>query len=85
MVKKITEIKDADVQDELLLLEEQEGAVNFKIGVLSAKAGQRTDDQMFSNKKASPLFEAFYSMLGNVLPLRGWTGFRGGLDVRSKG
>ena len=30
-------------------MEEQEGAVNFKFGVLYAKAGQRTDDEMFSN------------------------------------
>ena len=30
-------------------MEEQEGAVNFKFGVLYAKSGQRTDDEMFSN------------------------------------
>lgn len=30
-------------------MEEQEGAVNFKFGVLYAKAGQKTDDEMFSN------------------------------------
>lgn len=36
------------VQD-ILTLEEQEGAVNFKFGVLYAKAGQKTDDEMFSN------------------------------------
>lgn len=33
----------------LLLLEEQEGSVNFKFGVLYAKAGQASDDEMFSN------------------------------------
>lgn len=33
----------------LLLLEEQEGSVNFKFGVLYAKAGQGSDDEMFSN------------------------------------
>ena len=35
-------------------MEEQEGAVNFKFGVLYAKAGQKTDDEMFSNGKAQP-------------------------------
>lgn len=35
----------------LLLLEEQEGSVNFKFGVLYAKAGQASDDEMFSNGK----------------------------------
>ncbi|GFU79139.1 uncharacterized protein TNCV_2136621 [Trichonephila clavipes] len=34
---------------DLLLLEEQEGSVNFKFGVLFAKARQTTDDEMFSN------------------------------------
>jgi len=34
---------------DILTLEEQEGAVNFKFGVLYAKAGQKSDDEMFSN------------------------------------
>lgn len=38
------------VQD-LLLLEEQEGSVNFKFGVLYTKPGQLTDDEMLSNGK----------------------------------
>lgn len=36
---------------DILTLEEQEGAVNFKFGLLYAKAGQKTDDEMFSNGK----------------------------------
>jgi hypothetical protein len=32
-----------------LLLEEQEGSVNFKFGVLYARPGQNSDDEMFSN------------------------------------
>lgn len=34
---------------DLLLLEEQEGSVNFKFGVVYAKEGQTTDDEMLSN------------------------------------
>lgn len=34
---------------DLLLLEEQEGSVNFKFGVLYTKPQQVTDDEMFSN------------------------------------
>lgn len=37
------------LSQDLLLLEEQEGSVNFKFGVLYALAGQTTDDEMFSN------------------------------------
>lgn len=34
---------------DLLLLEEQEGSVNFKFGVLYTIAAQGSDDEMFSN------------------------------------
>lgn len=36
---------------DLLLLEEQEGSVNFKFGVIYAREGQTTDDEMLSNGK----------------------------------
>lgn len=42
----------AEIQKDVLLLEEQEGSVNFKVGVMFMKAGQRTDDEMLSNGKA---------------------------------
>lgn len=40
------------VSQDLLLLEEQEGSVNFKFGVIYAKKGQTTDDEMLSNGKS---------------------------------
>lgn len=43
------------VQD-LLLLEEQEGSVNFKFGVLYTKPSQLTDDEMLSNGKPLLVF-----------------------------
>lgn len=47
--KSPKEVVSAELQKNLLLLEEQEGSVNFKFGVLYAKAGQICDDDMFSN------------------------------------
>jgi hypothetical protein len=32
-----------------LVLEEQEGSINFKFGIVYAKHGQLTDDEMLSN------------------------------------
>lgn len=46
----ISFIMDFVLQD-LLLLEEQEGSVNFKFGVIYAERGQITDDEMLSNGK----------------------------------
>ncbi|XP_040387386.1 GTPase-activating Rap/Ran-GAP domain-like protein 3 isoform X23 [Cygnus olor] len=47
--KSPREIFHPEIQKDLLVLEEQEGSVNFKFGVLYAKDGQLTDDEMFSN------------------------------------
>ncbi|MGH0151348.1 UNVERIFIED_CONTAM: hypothetical protein FKN15_020380 [Acipenser sinensis] len=68
---------------DLLVLEEQEGSVNFKFGVLYAKDGQLTDDEMFSNETGSESFDKFLNLLGDSIPLRGWAGYRGGLDTKN--
>lgn len=49
------EIFSPDIQKDLLLLEEQEGSVNFKFGVVYMKAGQKCDDEMLSNGKWSEI------------------------------
>uniref|UniRef100_A0A8C4UYI8 GTPase-activating Rap/Ran-GAP domain-like protein 3 n=1 Tax=Falco tinnunculus TaxID=100819 RepID=A0A8C4UYI8_FALTI len=68
---------------DLLVLEEQEGPVNFKFGVLYAKDGQLTDDEMFSNETGSESFQRFLHLLGDTVTLKGWTGYRGGLDTKN--
>lgn len=45
------EIFSPELQKDLLLLEEQEGSVNFKFGIVYMKQGQTTDDEMLSNGK----------------------------------
>ncbi|XP_077505232.1 GTPase-activating Rap/Ran-GAP domain-like protein 3 isoform X13 [Amblyomma americanum] len=76
------EIFTPDIQKDLLLLEEQEGSVNFKFGVLYAEAGQTTDDEMFSNEVGSREFDRFVNLLGEKVRLKGWDKYRGGLDVK---
>ena len=39
-----------NVQKDILWLEKQEGSMNFKFGVIFAKAGQIMDDELFSNE-----------------------------------
>uniref|UniRef100_A0A3B3QBF9 GTPase-activating Rap/Ran-GAP domain-like protein 3 n=1 Tax=Paramormyrops kingsleyae TaxID=1676925 RepID=A0A3B3QBF9_9TELE len=77
------EILSPHIQKDLLVLEEQEGSVNFKFGVLYAKDGQLTDDEMFSNEKGSENFDKFLNLLGNSVTLQGWAGYRGGLDTKN--
>uniref|UniRef100_A0A6J0UBP3 GTPase-activating Rap/Ran-GAP domain-like protein 3 isoform X1 n=1 Tax=Pogona vitticeps TaxID=103695 RepID=A0A6J0UBP3_9SAUR len=77
------EILHPEIQKDLLVLEEQEGSVNFKFGILYAKDGQLTDDEMFSNEMGSESFQKFLSLLGDTITLKGWTGYRGGLDTKN--
>ncbi|XP_028318440.1 GTPase-activating Rap/Ran-GAP domain-like protein 3 isoform X5 [Gouania willdenowi] len=77
------EILNPDIQKDLLVLEEQEGSVNFKFGVLFAKDGQLTDDEMFSNETGSESFDKFLNLLGDAITLQGWAGYRGGLDTKN--
>ncbi|KAF2985755.1 hypothetical protein EK904_004884, partial [Melospiza melodia maxima] len=58
------------------------GSVNFKFGVLYAKDGQLTDDEMFSNETGSESFQRFLHLLGDTITLKGWSGYRGGLDTK---
>ncbi|CAK6973649.1 GTPase-activating Rap/Ran-GAP domain-like protein 3 isoform X1 [Scomber scombrus] len=77
------EILNPEIQKDLLVLEEQEGSVNFKFGVLYAKDGQLTDDEMFSNETGSENFDKFLHLLGDAITLQGWAGYRGGLDTKN--
>lgn len=54
--KSPKELYSADIQKDLLLLEEQEGSVNFKFGVIYMQGGQKVDDEMLSNGKNSIQF-----------------------------
>ncbi|XP_050506896.1 GTPase-activating Rap/Ran-GAP domain-like protein 3 [Diabrotica virgifera virgifera] len=76
------EIFSPDIQKDLLLLEEQEGSVNFKFGVIYMKQGQTSDDEILSNEYGSYRFEQFLSLLGDKIKLRGWDKYRGGLDIK---
>eukprot|EP00094_Tigriopus_californicus_P010862 TCALIF_10477-PA protein Name:"Similar to GARNL3 GTPase-activating Rap/Ran-GAP domain-like protein 3 (Gallus gallus)" AED:0.13 eAED:0.13 QI:0/0.55/0.5/0.9/1/1/10/449/994 len=75
------EISHPGIQKDLLSLEKQEGAMNFKFGVIYAKAGQVLDDELFSNVEGSPDFDRFLDLLGQRIRLKGWIKYKGGLDV----
>uniref|UniRef100_A0A3B3QW67 GTPase-activating Rap/Ran-GAP domain-like protein 3 n=1 Tax=Paramormyrops kingsleyae TaxID=1676925 RepID=A0A3B3QW67_9TELE len=73
------EILNPEIQKVRLRL----GSVNFKFGVLYAKDGQLTDDEMFSNETGSENFNKFLNLLGDTISLQGWAGYRGGLDTKN--
>lgn len=64
------ELFSPDIQKDLLLLEEQEGSVNFKFGVVYMKNGQSVDDEMLSNGKFKVLNIFYISQNTRRLHLR---------------
>jgi len=76
------EIVNPNVQKDILWMEKQEGSMNFKFGIIYAKAGQIMDDELFSNETGSKNFLKFLSLMGDRIQLKDWSKFRGGLDVR---
>ncbi len=57
---------------------------NYKFGILYAKEGQIDENDMFGNTQTSAAFEEFLELIGDKIPLQGWTKYRGGLDVKSR-
>eukprot|EP00731_Ephydatia_muelleri_P015189 Em0008g909a len=52
-----------------------------KIGVVYQKFKQVSEEEMFSNVETPKAFEEFLNMIGKKVKLKGFEGFRGGLDT----
>ncbi|VDD92868.1 unnamed protein product [Enterobius vermicularis] len=77
----LKEITDSKLQRELTVLEDQEGCINCKFGVVFALCDQTTDAQMLSNEHGDEDFARFLELLGKTITLRNWGNYRGGLDT----
>ncbi|GIY59226.1 rap1 GTPase-activating protein 1 [Caerostris darwini] len=54
----------------------------MKFGIIYQKRGQTTEEEMFGNETHSPAMEEFLQLLGDKVELKGFSGFRGGLDTQ---
>jgi hypothetical protein len=70
--------------DELLKMDQSFVKRDLKIGVIYLKEGQETEEEIFTNKEASPGFNNFLGLLGDRIKLKGFAHFRGGLDTTSQ-
>eukprot|EP00027_Filamoeba_sp_ATCC50430_P007625 CAMPEP_0168559500 /NCGR_PEP_ID=MMETSP0413-20121227/10558_1 /TAXON_ID=136452 /ORGANISM="Filamoeba nolandi, Strain NC-AS-23-1" /LENGTH=959 /DNA_ID=CAMNT_0008590735 /DNA_START=92 /DNA_END=2971 /DNA_ORIENTATION=- len=80
---KLRKIKHGDGPKELSQMEAKLMAKGYKFGVLYCKASQTDEDGMFGNVETSADYEEFLSWLGEKIVLKGWEGYRGGLDVKN--
>jgi len=80
--KTLQLVKEPALKKELISMEERMIVVNFKFGVLYAKAGQTVEEDIFGNEHGSPEFDEFMATIATKTDLKGFKGFRGGLDVK---
>lgn len=79
-------IKDTiNLPGELLQMEERQVIRSYKFGLGYLRAGQTTEGEMFANasESMSEQYNNFLSYLGETIELKGWRGYRAGLDVQN--
>ena len=83
-ISKCVVVDNPGLQQELFKFEESKSvqASRMKIGILYAKKGQQDEEEIFGNEHGSEEFEKFLRLLGDVITLEGWEGFKGDLDVK---
>lgn len=70
--------------DELLKLDQVFVKSELKVGVIYIQGNQaNSEEAILSNKKESPLFSEFLSILGDQIKLKGFDKYKGGLDTGS--
>jgi len=82
-VSKCVVVENSALHAELVKFEQSKIAqsARMKIGVLYVKQGQTTEEEVFGNEYGSVQFESFLELLGDIIELEGWQGFKGDLDV----
>lgn len=80
---KLKHIPDDSLCTKLLHMEDRMLVKAYKFGVIYAKEGQTHEDEMFGNETWSPYFDEFLALLGEKVELKGYTRYRGGLDVEN--
>jgi len=72
-----------DGPKELISMEQKLLTKGYKFGILYCKPGQKSEDDMFANVEPSAEFAEFLSFIGDKVELKGWTQYRGGLDIKN--
>eukprot|EP01104_Vermistella_antarctica_P004499 TRINITY_DN14935_c0_g1_i1.p1 TRINITY_DN14935_c0_g1~~TRINITY_DN14935_c0_g1_i1.p1 ORF type:complete len:686 (+),score=146.16 TRINITY_DN14935_c0_g1_i1:220-2277(+) len=80
---KLTRVKEEEMCHEMLQYEQNDIVKQYKFGILYIKEGQSQEDDYFANTDTSPVYNEFLGVIGDMVALYGWQGFRGGLDVKN--
>lgn len=79
------EAKDASIERDLVNMEDRMLVKHYSFGVLYCKSGQKTEDEIFSNREddVSQAYLDFLSFIGDKVKLEGFPGPKVGLDTKS--
>lgn len=82
---RIVEVKDPNVESQLVNMEDRMLVKHYSFGVLYCKSGQKTEEEIFSNKEddVSEAYLDFLSFIGDKVKLEGFPGPKVGLDTKS--
>jgi len=82
---RLAEVKDPQIEKELVNMEDRMLVKHYSFGVLYCKSGQRTEDEIFSNREdgVSQAYLDFLGFIGDKVKLEGFPGPKVGLDTKS--
>ena len=70
------------LERELEKIEEMSMIKRYKFGIIHVKDGQTEENEWFANDECDPTFWDFMNLIADKIELKGFTGYRGGLDVQ---
>ncbi|KAF3427485.1 hypothetical protein E2986_04341 [Frieseomelitta varia] len=73
----------SSAEEAVTRLDEQGLSNKYKVGVLYCRSGQRTEEEMYNNQHAGPALLEFLDSIGQRIRLRGFEGYKAGLDTRT--
>jgi RAP1 GTPase activating protein 1 len=82
---RLVEVKDPAIEKDLSNMEDRMLVKHYSFGVLYCKSGQKSEDEIFSNKEddVSQAYIDFLSFIGDRVKLEGFPGPKVGLDTKS--
>lgn len=75
-------VTNPDMKVDLMAFEQKLIPRTYKFGVLLRMPGQEDETQWYNNQKSTPELDEFLEAISFRIKLRGWTRYRGGLNVK---
>ena len=80
-VSRLKRTTSPKASDTLVGLDKSFNSRKLKVGLLYVESGQTTEEAIFNNQEGSRNFQEFMDEIGNIVTLKDFKGYRGGLDV----